>query len=171
MASPASGQAQVIARLLVGPINRRAAELSPRPGAESAGGAAGAAGAVVEFWGIVREWEDPTHVCGPAQGNHDPHVATDPPTLTEPFRVTALDYEAHPEMAQHQLERVAREVAERHGLLALCVLHRTGRVPVGEASLYIRIHSSHRAEALRACAEFIDELKTWVPIWKHPERA
>lgn len=168
MATPASGQAQLIARLLVEPIDPRAEELPPLGGSA---GADGAAGAMIEFWGIVREWEDPTHICGPAHGNADAHAAPDTPVSSEPFRITALDYEAHPEMAQHQLERVAREVAERHGLLALCVLHRTGRVPVGEASLYIRIHSSHRGEALRACAEFIDELKTWVPIWKHPERA
>ncbi len=168
MSVTAPSSPQLIARLAVGPLDPQIDEFPPT--AE----ATGAAGATVEFWGIVREWEDPTHVCGPAQGNHGDdrdHSASDSPVSLEPFRIAALDYEAHPEMAQHQLERVARDVAARNGLLALYVLHRTGRVPVGDASLYIRIHSAHRGEALRACAEFIDELKRWVPIWKHPERA
>ena len=51
------------------------------------------------------------------------------------------------------------------------MIHRIGRVEVGEASLFVRMFTPHRGEALRACAAFIDELKELVPIWKHPLRA
>lgn len=83
-------------------------------------------------------------------------------------RIVAIEYEAHPEMAQHQLELLARRIAAAHELQAILVIHRIGRVPVGDSSLLVRTLSGHRGESLRACAELIDELKKWVPIWKHP---
>ena len=80
--------------------------------------------------------------------------------------IAALDYEAYQPMAERVLRRVGDEVARRHGLLGLCVEHSTGRVPVGERSLVIRIASPHRKEALAAMDELIDLLKRDVPIWK-----
>ncbi len=80
--------------------------------------------------------------------------------------IVALDYEAYEPMATRMLERVAREVAERHGLLGFAVEHSRGRVAVGECSLRVRITSRHRAEGLAAMGEFIDRLKKDVPIWK-----
>lgn len=126
----------------------------------------GTIGAWVDFYGIVRELEDPSHQCGPPrEGEPKEH------THAAPFPVVALRYEAHEAMAVHQITRILERLGEEHGLEAALVLHRIGEVPVGEPSLLVRILSSHRAEGLRACAEFIDELKQRVPIWKHPVRA
>ncbi len=83
-------------------------------------------------------------------------------------RIRAIDYEAHEDMAVHRMERILEELGSKHSLTAALAIHRIGVVPVGEPSLLVRILAPHRGEALRACAEFIDELKTWVPIWKHP---
>ena len=134
------------------------------------GALAGEAGAWLDFYGIVRSPEDPGHECGPPREGA-PGAA--PPSSTAeaaPFAIRALEYEAHESMAVHQTEKILRRLGEAHGLSAALVLHRLGVVPVGEASLLVRLLSPHRGEALRACAEFIDDLKRWVPIWKHPLR-
>ena len=102
----------------------------------------GSEGAVVEFRGIVRGTE-------------------------EGLAIRGIDYECHEEMAQHQLDRIARETASSHALSELIVLHRIGYVGVGEASLYVRATAAHRGEAFRAVIELIDLLKRDVPIWKH----
>jgi len=105
----------------------------------------GSCGAWIEFQGAVRDLEG------------DP-----------PVPIAALEYEAHREMAIHQMQRIVRGLLEAYPIVAMLVIHRVGRVEVGEASILVRILSPHRREALAACAEFIDELKKWVPIWKHP---
>ncbi len=119
-------------------------------------------GAWLDFYGVVRDREDPED-SGPTEHETTAYRAEGHP-------ITAIEYEAHEEMAVHQMERILNELASKYPLNAALVIHRIGRVPVGEASLLVRILSPHRTEALGACAEFIDELKTWVPIWKHPER-
>ncbi len=98
-------------------------------------------GAVIEFHGIVREMEGAELLEG-------------------------LFYEAYETMASKVLEKHLIVLGELHGCAAVVFIHRTGWVPVGEASLYIRVASSHRAEALRFLAEAIDRLKQDVPIWK-----
>ena len=100
-------------------------------------------GGVVDFWGVVRRTEDGE-------------------------TITGIEYEAHGTMAEHQLRSIADEGARRFDLKQLEVLHRIGFVPVGEASLLVRVGSKHRAEAFRACSWIVDELKKRVPIWKHP---
>ena len=80
--------------------------------------------------------------------------------------IVALDYEHYPRMAEAELQKLAAETAERFALRELRLLHRVGRVPVGEASLRAVIWSRHRAEALEAMAWLIAELKQRVPIWK-----
>jgi len=100
-------------------------------------------GAVVEFLGIVRNSE-----------NGEP--------------IAAIDYEVFKEMAEHQLDLLARKYNARFGLHDLICIHRVGYIPAGEISLFIQISSSHRAEAFEAIQGFINELKETVPIWKHP---
>ncbi|RYD46185.1 MAG: hypothetical protein EOP83_30065 [Verrucomicrobiaceae bacterium] len=80
-----------------------------------------------------------------------------------------LFYEAYEPMARKVLETHLRELGEIHGCDAVLFIHRTGWVPVGEASLHIRVLSSHRVEALRYLADSIDRLKLDVPIWKQVE--
>ena len=78
----------------------------------------------------------------------------------------ALDYEAYPEMAGAQLSDLARRARQRWPVLKLALLHRTGRVEVGEPSVIIAVSTPHRAEAFEACRWLIDTLKSEVAIWK-----
>jgi molybdopterin synthase catalytic subunit len=127
--------------------------------------AAAASGAWLDFYGIVRDRE--ADASSPGAGP----MGSEQVEPAGGFPIAAIDYEAHVEMAVHQLEKILDEAGSRYPLNAILVIHRIGRVPAGEASLLVRILSPHRAEALHACAEIIDGIKTWVPIWKHPERA
>jgi molybdopterin synthase catalytic subunit len=83
-------------------------------------------------------------------------------------RIIGIDYEAHHEMAQHQLELVAEQAREKFQLTQVAIWHRLGFVPVGEASLLVRVGSRHRPAAFGASASVVDELKKRAPIWKHP---
>jgi molybdopterin synthase catalytic subunit len=86
--------------------------------------------------------------------------------------VAELAYEAHAAMAVRVMRDVCRAAAEAHpGLAAIYVAHRTGTVPVGEASVLIAVSSPHRAPALAAATSIIDDLKARVPIWKQERYA
>ncbi len=98
-------------------------------------------GACVEFLGIVRELEKGAALHG-------------------------LDYEAHESMARKHLERIFAELAATHPVEAVVFVHRLGWVPVGEASMFVRVLSTHRGEALAFCGVAIDRMKQDVPIWK-----
>ncbi len=79
--------------------------------------------------------------------------------------VVSLDYTAHPS-AVAVLQGCAERVAGRHDLVALAVEHRVGHLEVGDLAVVVAAGAVHRAEALAACAELIDDLKVEVPIWK-----
>ncbi|RYG79444.1 MAG: molybdenum cofactor biosynthesis protein MoaE [Alphaproteobacteria bacterium] len=79
--------------------------------------------------------------------------------------VTGLEYDAYKPLAESQMAQIVAAVQERWGL-ACAILHRTGYVAVGEASVVIAVASPHRAEAFAACQWAIDTLKADVPIWK-----
>ena len=102
-------------------------------------------GACVEFSGIVRETEGAQTLAG-------------------------LHYEAYEPMARTQLARIFAALHAAHPCAAVHFIHRLGWVPVGEASLYIRVLAAHRGEALRFLAHAIDRMKADVPIWKRAER-
>ena len=80
--------------------------------------------------------------------------------------VLYLDYEAYEEMAEEMLARLGADLTERHGLTAVAIHHRTGRVEIGEPSVVIAVSAPHRAAALDACREAIETLKTSIPLWK-----
>ena len=80
--------------------------------------------------------------------------------------VLHLEYEAYEEMAEEMLARLGDELTERHGLCAVAVHHRFGRVEIGDASVVIAVSAPHRAPALDACREAIETLKTTIPLWK-----
>lgn len=98
-------------------------------------------GACVEFHGIVRAIE----------GAHT---------------LAGLHYEAYETMARTQLARIFAELHVAQPCAAVQFIHRLGWVPVGEASLYMRVLAPHRGEALRFLAAAIDRMKADVPIWK-----
>jgi MoaE-MoaD fusion protein len=80
--------------------------------------------------------------------------------------VQYLEYEAFEEMAEPMLVRLGESLTEKHGLSAVAIHHRIGRVEIGEASVVIAVSAPHRASALDACREAIDTLKETIPLWK-----
>ena len=80
--------------------------------------------------------------------------------------VLYLDYEAYEGMAEQVMADLADELKRRHELCKVAIHHRVGRVEIGEMSVVIAVSASHRAAALAACQEAIDELKVSVPLWK-----
>lgn len=77
-----------------------------------------------------------------------------------------LEYEAYEEMALAQLEKLAVEALEKFQVRDAAIVHRLGRLEIGEASVLIAVASAHRAAAFEACRWLIDTLKRTVPIWK-----
>jgi molybdopterin synthase catalytic subunit len=81
-------------------------------------------------------------------------------------QVTGLQYEAWEELAATRLTEVADEMFERWPVLRVALLHRTGSLEVGEASVAVACSAPHRAEAFEACRHGIERIKVDVPIWK-----
>jgi len=98
-------------------------------------------GAVVLFLGTVRE-------------------------MTDGRRTTALDYEAFGPMAESKLAEIEAEACRRWPLDRVAIVHRVGRLELGEISVAVAVSSAHRAEAFEAARYVIDTLKATVPIWK-----
>ena len=80
--------------------------------------------------------------------------------------VAELDYTAFEEMALKEMRTAAAEARERWALHRIAVLHSTGKLVVGDASVIVAISATHRAEALEACRYVIDAVKDRAPIWK-----
>lgn len=80
--------------------------------------------------------------------------------------VLHLDYEAYEEMAEQVMAQIAEELKGRYDLCEIAIHHRTGRVDIGEASVMIAVSAPHRQDALAACKDAIDTLKSRVPLWK-----
>ncbi len=99
------------------------------------------AGAVVLFLGVVRD---------NARGR----------------RVNRLEYEAYEVLARREMEKIAAAIASRWPVIRLAMIHRTGQLNVGDASVAISVAAPHRAEAFEAARFAIDTLKLTVPIWK-----
>ena len=104
------------------------------------------AGAIVSFTGTVRD-----HSLGK--------------------EVTGLTYEAYPAAAEKMLARVGEEVLERWPALGVAIVHRTGQLAVGEASVVIAVSAARRHAAFEACEHVIVRLKEIVPIWKKEQYA
>jgi molybdopterin synthase catalytic subunit len=98
-------------------------------------------GALVLFYGVAR--------------NH-----------SEGRRVVALEYDAYPSMAERKLREVAQGIAEEWPITGIGILHRTGRLEIGDASLLVGVSAAHRAAAFEACHRAVDRIKQIVPIWK-----
>jgi molybdopterin synthase catalytic subunit len=80
--------------------------------------------------------------------------------------VLYLEYEAYEGMAEQVMAGLADELVRRHDLVAVAIHHRVGRVDIGQTSVVIAVSARHRAAALAACKDAIDELKVSVPLWK-----
>jgi molybdopterin synthase catalytic subunit len=81
-------------------------------------------------------------------------------------RTLYLDYEAYEGMARQQMESLAAEALGQFQIRDVAIVHRLGRLEIGETSVLIAVSSAHRAAAFDACRWLIDTLKRTVPIWK-----
>jgi molybdopterin synthase catalytic subunit len=81
-------------------------------------------------------------------------------------QVDYLEYEAYPGMAEREMERIGEKVCEKWGVRRLAIVHRIGRVGVGEISVVVAAASAHRRQAFEACQYAMDRVKESVPIWK-----
>ena len=105
------------------------------------------AGAVLVFEGVVRDHGDGVE------------------------GVVALEYEAHPTMAEKLIAAIAAETAVAIPLRGIALRHRLGRVELGEPAVIIAVSAAHRDEAYRASRLLIDRIKHEVPIWKREIQA
>src|SRR5437588_8677899 len=80
--------------------------------------------------------------------------------------VTHLEYEAYGGMAERQMRRIAEEIGERWPGTRVAMVHRTGRLEIGEASVVISVSAPRRGDAFEGCRHAIERLKVSVPIWK-----
>ena len=101
-----------------------------------------AAGAVIAFVGIVR---------GETDGR----------------QVQYLQYEAYPEMAEETLQQIGAEIRARwSSIQGVAIVHRIGRLEIGEASVVVAVATPHRAAAFDCCRHLMDRVKVSVPVWK-----
>lgn len=80
--------------------------------------------------------------------------------------VESIFYDAYRPMAEKEMDAIVRDIGARYPQVALAVVHRLGRLFVGDSSIAIVASSPHRAEAFEACRMMIDRIKETVPIWK-----
>jgi molybdopterin synthase catalytic subunit len=107
-------------------------------------------GAVAAFTGLVREhYSDEDR-----DGN----------------RVLSLELEHYPGMTEKSLESIARQAAERWSVQACTIIHRVGRLSVGDRIVYVGVASTHRGDAFAAAEFIMDYLKTSAPFWKKQHR-
>jgi molybdopterin converting factor subunit 1 len=112
-------------------------------------------GAVVGFLGVTRE--SPGTPAPGQEAEAARHAGR---------RVESLSYESHESMALRTLEAITQEIEARFGVERLAIVHRTGEVPLGEASVAIVAVAPHRDAAFDAARYAIDETKARAPIWK-----
>ncbi len=99
------------------------------------------AGAICTFLGTVRE-------------------------MTGDRRTVSLDYEAYPDMAMKKLAELEEQARARWPIIEAAIVHRVGRLDLGEISVVVAVSCPHRHDAFEACRWLIDTLKDVVPIWK-----
>ena len=98
-------------------------------------------GAVVTFAGVVRDHSN---------GRRTDHLV----------------YEAYPPMAEREMAKIGEEAASRWEVDDIAILHRVGRLEIGEISVLVAVSSPHRGDGFSACRFAIDRLKQTVPVWK-----
>lgn len=81
-------------------------------------------------------------------------------------RVALLEFEHYPGMAEKRLAEIRKRTIGEFGIIDVTIIHRVGKLPVGEDIVLIVVAAEHRDEAFRACRFCIDELKRITPIWK-----
>lgn len=86
--------------------------------------------------------------------------------FAEGRRVTAMDYEAYPEMAIKKMQALEEKTRSKWPVKQMAMVHRIGNLQLGDVSVAIAVACAHRKDAFEACRFAIDTLKETVPIWK-----
>lgn len=121
------------------------------------------------FFRVTEDILDPREVEDAVAGPDAGAIVTFTGTVRDHARgqtVTRLDYEAYPEAAEKMLARIGDEIAGRWSGVRTAIVHRTGTLEPGVASVVIATSSAHRDDAFAACAYAIERIKQIVPIWK-----
>jgi MoaE-MoaD fusion protein len=140
------------------------------------GGTSRAANALEEFSGrenlsvgLTREAIDADRIVAAAKSGEDGAVVVFDGIVrnhSRGRRTLYLDYEAYEEMAVRQMRELGKKARERFGVRQVTIVHRLGRLEIGETSVLIVVASAHRSAAFEACRWLIDTVKQTVPIWK-----
>jgi len=86
--------------------------------------------------------------------------------LSRGREIEYLEYESYKEMAIREFKKIAEEMKNKWNVRKIAIVHRTGKLKVGEVSVVIAVSASHREEAYQASRYAIEKLKQSVPIWK-----
>ena len=153
---------------LLPPVSGGSAEIPAGQGAETATDKRGWHASVGRI-AIVRETIDTASVLNAIKRPEDGAAVVFEGIVrnhTRGRRTLYLDYEAYEEMALKQMEELAARALAQFKVRDVAIIHRLGRLEIGEASVLIVVASAHRAAAFDACRWLIDTLKRSVPIWK-----
>jgi molybdopterin synthase catalytic subunit len=123
---------------------------------------------------IVRERIDTERIVSAVKSGGDGAVCIFDGIVRDNTRGRAtlhLDYEAYEEMALKQMRALREEAKALFGVSEIAIVHRLGRLFVGETSVLIAVSSAHRGAAFDACRYVIDTLKKTIPIWKREQFA
>ena len=121
------------------------------------------------FASITRDVIDARALSDSVRRNHDGAVVTFEGVVRDNTKgrgTLYLDYEAYQPLALSRMERIADEIARQFKVSQVSVVHRLGKLQIGEASVVIAVSAPHRRPAFEAALETIDRLKREVPIWK-----
>ena len=121
------------------------------------------------FFAIVREPIDTRELVSRTQGHSDGAVVVFEGVVRNNTKGRAteyLEYECYEAMALQQMSEIGRQIAREFELGRISIVHRVGRLEIGEASVVIVVSAPHRGAAFDAARRGIDRLKREVPIWK-----
>jgi MoaE-MoaD fusion protein len=133
------------------------------------GGGPATASVVIEPFQLVRGGIDPAALMIELRGAQDGALVTFDGFVRDNFqgrKTSHLEYEAYEAMALGKMREIGAAARERFAIDRVAMVHRLGRVEIGETSVWIGVSAPHRAPAFEACRFAIDALKSTVPIWK-----
>lgn len=118
---------------------------------------------------LVHEPIDPAALATYVRGNEDGAIVIFDGFVRDHSknrRTLYLEYEAYEPMALTKIQEIATHIHNQFPIHRVAIVHRLGRLQIGETSVYIAVSAAHRAAAFDACRYAIDTLKRTVPIWK-----
>ena len=127
-----------------------------------------------DAWQEVARWQEPAEAEAHAAANAAAtalFIGRVRGTTATGLPLEALELEHYPGMTERLLLQLAEDCAERHGVAAVLVRHRVGRVLAGEAIVLVAVAADRRGPAQRCCQELLEALKHEAPFWKREWRA